>query len=226
MYVSAGGKSVFKAVIYDLFGTVLEPWDMDRHHATLSRMAKALNVGANDFAAMWGHYADQGMNGAFGSIGEQIVRVCGALSVHVQPEQISLAESLLLDDARDYLSPTGDALGTMMRVKDLGLKTGVISNCGPEVPRLWQDLRFSHYVDAPVFSCVSGLKKPWAQVYEQVLDLLGVSPGEALFVDDDPAFVEAARAVGLAAVRVTNDTATQATDQCVARLSNILPLLT
>jgi putative hydrolase of the HAD superfamily len=216
---------VFKAVIFDLFGTVLEPWDMERHRATLSRMAKALNVGSDDFGAAWGHYAAPGMNGAFGSIEEQITRVCDALSAHVRPEQVSLAESVLLDDARDYLLPRGDALATMMRVKGLGLKGGVISNCGLEVPRLWQELRFSHYVDAPVFSCVSGLKKPWAQVYEQALDLLGVSPEQALFVDDDPAFVEGARAVGVVAVRITNDPSTQTSDQCVARLSDILPML-
>ena len=217
---------MYKAVIYDLFGTIVEPWDVERHRATLNRLANVLYVNANDFARMWDYYAEQGMNGTFGSIGEQLIRVCDALSVHVQPEHVSHAESLLLADARRYLTPTGDALATMIRVKDLGLKSGVISNCGLEVPHLWKELHYSHYIDAPIFSCISGVHKPHGGIYRQALERLGILPEQSLFVDDDPAFVEGARAVGLGAVLITNTPSTQTNDLCVSRLSSILPLLT
>ena len=50
-------------------------------------------------------------------------------------------------------------------------------------------------------SCETGLLKPDPEAYEHVCRELGMAPAEILFFDDAPPNVEAARAVGLHAVR-------------------------
>ena len=79
-------------------------------------------------------------------------------------------------------------------------KTGVISNA-------WSDLRdyivkqgFSDAFDRIVISAEVGVVKPKAEIYQIALEQLGVSPGEAVFVDDFIENVEGARAVGMSAI--------------------------
>ena len=55
-------------------------------------------------------------------------------------------------------------------------------------------------VDLMIFSDEEGMAKPDARIYHLAAGRLGVQPGEAIFVDDVPRNVEAARAVGMLAV--------------------------
>lgn len=55
--------------------------------------------------------------------------------------------------------------------------------------------------DEVVASCHLGARKPDAAFYEALLDRLGCTAGEVLFVDDREVNVEAARAVGIASHR-------------------------
>jgi putative hydrolase of the HAD superfamily len=50
--------------------------------------------------------------------------------------------------------------------------------------------------DRLFFSCRLGVKKPQREFYERVTGELGVAPGSLLFIDDQPANVDAARAAG------------------------------
>lgn len=55
-------------------------------------------------------------------------------------------------------------------------------------------------VDLMIFSDEEGVAKPDPRIYHLAAERLGIRPNEALFVDDVPRNVEAARAVGMAAV--------------------------
>ena len=55
-------------------------------------------------------------------------------------------------------------------------------------------------VDLMVFSDEEAMAKPDARIYHLAAERLGVQPEEAIFVDDVPRNVEAARAVGMLAV--------------------------
>ena len=46
------------------------------------------------------------------------------------------------------------------------------------------------------------MEKPNPRIYRLACERLGVEPAECLFVDDQPAFVEGARAAGLDAVLI------------------------
>jgi epoxide hydrolase-like predicted phosphatase len=80
-------------------------------------------------------------------------------------------------------------------------KVGLLSNA-------WDDLRqvmrerfgFDGMFDDLVISAEVGLAKPDPRIFHLAITRLGVQPGEAVFVDDVLANVEAARGVGLNAI--------------------------
>ena len=66
-----------------------------------------------------------------------------------------------------------------------------------------------------MFSCSVGVAKPDPRIYRIAAERLGVEPGECLFVDDQPPFVEGARAAGMDAVRLGGE---------IERLEDVLDL--
>lgn len=87
-----------------------------------------------------------------------------------------------------------------------GRRTAMLSNCGPEViDRVRAERDVTRYFDALIVSWELGLLKPDPRIYRVALDRLGVAPGEALFVDDRPANVAGAEAVGMQGMVFTGD---------------------
>lgn len=84
---------------------------------------------------------------------------------------------------------------------------------GSDLARLLGDL-----FDVVVESAVVGLRKPDPRVYELVCDRLGVAPTEAVFLDDLGVNCKAARALGMATIKVTDPHA------AVAELAGIVGL--
>ena len=78
--------------------------------------------------------------------------------------------------------------------------TGILSNSGPgarEAERRWG---FEAITDDIVYSHEVGLRKPDPAIYPLAAQRLGVEPQEVVFLDDVQANVDAALAVGMAAV--------------------------
>ena len=71
-----------------------------------------------------------------------------------------------------------------------------------------RDLCCPELFDVVVDSCEVGLRKPEPDIYQLVCERLGVRPEDAVFVDDLPANVEAARSAGMTGVlfETTEDT--------------------
>jgi putative hydrolase of the HAD superfamily len=80
-------------------------------------------------------------------------------------------------------------------------KTGIISNAWVGMRAMHQPRLNGDTFDLIVYSAEEGLAKPDPAIYQRALERLGVEPAEAVFVDDMPENVEAARALGMAGVR-------------------------
>jgi putative hydrolase of the HAD superfamily len=48
-----------------------------------------------------------------------------------------------------------------------------------------------------VYSCRLGIAKPDASIFEQALEIIGATPAQTLFIDDQPANTRAAARLGL-----------------------------
>jgi epoxide hydrolase-like predicted phosphatase len=104
-------------------------------------------------------------------------------------------------------------------VKRSGVATALVTNNAVEFRDYWRrsipiDELFHHVID----SSEVGMRKPNPRIFELALERLGgIDPASAVFVDDWPGNVEAARRVGLHGVLVTEDYA--------AALAELHPLL-
>ena len=81
-------------------------------------------------------------------------------------------------------------------------RLGMLSNAMPSMKKAMEALGMLRWFDVAIASCEIGAIKPAHQMYEAALKALGAAPGEVVFVDDLPANLEAARALGMRAVRM------------------------
>ncbi len=81
-------------------------------------------------------------------------------------------------------------------------RTGILSNAWPNARQfITAQPQFTNAFEKFVFSAEEGLRKPQLEIYQRVLNRLGVEGNEAVFVDDVLENVEAARQLGIAALQ-------------------------
>lgn len=86
-----------------------------------------------------------------------------------------------------HLAPPSSTLATLGELRRRGLKLGFVSNATAAGELMRGDLRLfglDGFFDGGVFSSEIGVRKPHPRIYQAVLDQLGVSAGEAMFVGD------------------------------------------
>ena len=80
-------------------------------------------------------------------------------------------------------------------------RLALLSNTDPiHIAHMEPRYEFFRFFPARVYSCVVGAAKPNPLVYREALRACGARAGEAVYVDDIPAYVEAAKALGMAGV--------------------------
>ena len=82
-------------------------------------------------------------------------------------------------------------------------KLAVLSNSPPGLARWLADWEILDLFDVVVCSGDEGVVKPDPAIFELTLERLDVVPEEAVFIDDYPGHVEAARALGLHGIHFT-----------------------
>ncbi len=179
-----------KAVIFD-YGNVLseaQPLEEVRAMAEVLSMAPepfeerywrdraAYDRAAMDPAEYWGRVAGRAVEG-------------------------SRVEQLNELDIKSWTHPRESTPGWVDSARRSGLRTALLSN----LPVTLRDALESNcpwlpQFDVRTYSCELRVTKPDAAIYERCLAALGVSPSEAIFLDDRPDNVKAAAALGIHAV--------------------------
>jgi putative hydrolase of the HAD superfamily len=120
-----------------------------------------------------------------------------------------LADGLSLRLGRQ-ISPTGligrlfagfthahDMSALVRRARAAGIRTGLLSNSWGNA---YPEHLFDGMFDVVVISGQVGMRKPEQRIYTHTTDLLGLAPGECVFVDDLRPNVEAAVRYGFVAI--------------------------
>jgi putative hydrolase of the HAD superfamily len=114
-------------------------------------------------------------------------------------------EELVRWDARMWMTENAAMLAWQEAVKQRGLLTAIVSNMGDTVHQaMQQELDWLSRFDVLVWSYQLKIAKPDPAIYRFVLDKLGTQPQETLFIDDRPANIEAAIALGMKGVVFTD----------------------
>jgi putative hydrolase of the HAD superfamily len=91
-----------------------------------------------------------------------------------------------------------DALPTVRALRERGVATALVSNCSHNTTPVVERLGLAEELDALVLSFEVGARKPQPRIYLAALDAVGgVSPGDAVFVDDQVRYCDAAAALGI-----------------------------
>jgi putative hydrolase of the HAD superfamily len=194
---TANSHLKFKAVIFDLFGTLVDDFgsSVGQMH---QEMAGALAVPYEQFMQFWGQTAKMRIIGAFETVEDNIQYVCAAMKVSLQAEQIQKAVEIRMEYIRQALRPRPDAINIPSELRNQGHKIGLLSNCSIEIPILWQETAFADLFHATVFSSREHLKKPDIRIYHLACDRLGTMPASCLYIaDGEDHELKAAASVGL-----------------------------
>jgi HAD superfamily hydrolase (TIGR01509 family) len=111
----------------------------------------------------------------------------------------------LHEEWRRAQRPIGTNLELVKRLRP-PYKVSVLSNAdGSLRGRLEDELRIQHLFDDIVCSAEVGMAKPEPEIFRLAAGRLGLDPGECVFVDDWDQNIEAAKAVGMTAIRFQLD---------------------
>ena len=174
----------YEAVIFDLFGTLIENYTIEQHEGVLRQMASVLSAPSEDFVRLWYETFNDRCMGTLKTPEDNIDYVCRKLGVPVEGSQISVAARIRLDLTINSMVPMPGAIVTLSSLKIEGCKTGLVTDCSAEVPAIWQDTPFAPLFDVTVFSCKVGLKKPDPRIYQLAAEQLAVKPESCLYIGD------------------------------------------
>ena len=194
----------FKAVIFDLYGTLVDDFasSVGQMHA---EFVKALAVPSEPFMKLWRQTTEMRVIGAFQTVEASIEYVCSLLGAPLTAEQLTRAVEIRLQLVRGTLSPRPGALKTLARLKNEDYKIGLLSNCSIEIPIVWPETVFADLFDSAIFSSREGLKKPDPRIFLLACERLGVIPEHCLYIaDGENHELAAAAKVGLHPVLLRN----------------------
>jgi epoxide hydrolase-like predicted phosphatase len=184
----------FRAVVFDIGGVLFRTADRSVHRKWEARLG--LPEGGLALAIWRNPVADQAMIGQASP--EEAWAYLG--------EQFSLSVQELAALQTDYFNAgeiDGELLSYIGSLKPK-YKTGIISDAFLDARDFVQGYLTSELFDVIVVSAEEGVRKPDPEIFRRTLSRLGVTAEETIFVDDVPANVEGARALGIHAIRFTD----------------------
>ena len=174
----------YKAVIFDLFGTLIDSYRYKEYQNVLRQMASVLTVSVDAFRQLWSETAYERNTGVIRTIEANIEYICRKLGVSVDNIKIRLATKIRYDFVANTMRARQNAIDVLSYLQSQGLKIGLISNCPPEIPLIWKDTPFAPFFDIAVFSCVVGVQKPDPRIYKLAIERLVTKPEACLYIGD------------------------------------------
>jgi putative hydrolase of the HAD superfamily len=119
-----------------------------------------------------------------GNLESSLRTVCQALGVAIDDAGVQRAMQIRYAAHAAMFVPRPDASPVLRRLRALGYRIGLLTNCTSEVPQLWREGPLAPLVGATVFSCAEGLSKPDPAIYALAASRLGTRPSRCVFVGD------------------------------------------
>lgn len=194
----------YQAVIFDLFGTLIDNYGVVEYSSALRETSSILKIQHTDFQRLWDETREKRTTGGFKTLEENLEYICRELNVPAKKFDINLAKMVRWDYMSLALAPRQYAIETLSQLKADGYKVGLISNCSMEVPVIWPVTSFAPFFEVTLFSSVTGMAKPDPRIFQLAAEKLGVATKDCLYVDDDPTNLNAAAGAGMGAVLIKN----------------------
>lgn len=185
-----------RTVVFDL-GNVLIDWDPRYLYRRLF---------AGDEAAMerflaevctpaWNHEQDRGRAFAEGC----------AIATRAHPDKRELIEAWFANYDETIAGEVPGTVAVLAALRDRGVPLYALTNWSAETfPRAQARFEFLQWFRGIVVSGALGMAKPEPAIFTHLLETYGLEARETVFIDDSPANVAGAEAIGMRALRFTD----------------------
>ncbi|MFC2016280.1 HAD family hydrolase [Chloroflexota bacterium] len=129
----------YKAVIFDLFGTLIKNYSIQKRETVLRQMASILSAPSESFVRLWYDTFNERCTGVLKTPEDNTDYVCQRLGVPVDDSQVSLTARIRFELTAQTMIPVPRSIAMLSHLKSEGYKIGLITDCSAEVPTIWQD---------------------------------------------------------------------------------------
>ena len=174
----------YKAVVFDLYGTLVDNFSSQAYDQVQEQMAKTLDIPYPKFRQVMLETINDRSSGGYHAVEENVFEICHRLSIKADMTEIKHAVTPHYEFSKNTLVVESTVLEALDILKSNGLLLGVITNCRPPIPSAFRESLLAQYIDSPVFSCEERIRKPEPRIYQIVCERLKVKPQECLYVGD------------------------------------------
>lgn len=179
------GKKKYQAVIFDLGGTLSSSAAWSEYRDAARKMAEICSAPSDEFVEMWFSESSGLGTGVYRGYGDYVRYICEQMGLKVPEERINIAARVPYAITQEYITrPREGAIEMLSYLKSRGYKIGLISDCAPELPEIWDDTPFAPYFDVTVFSCIAGMNKADPRIFQIAVKKLGVEPESCIYIAD------------------------------------------
>jgi putative hydrolase of the HAD superfamily len=174
-----------RAVIFDLYGTLVPEFPHEEFYASIDHMATILGADPAAFRDGWNQTVVERQTGVYATMEENVLAICEAMGMPTpEADAVTAALKRRSEMYETWFRPRDGAVETLTELRSQGFPLALISMCAPDTPPMWEASAFAGLVDVEVFSSVVGLRKPDPAIYRYACDALGVEPQECLYCGD------------------------------------------
>lgn len=175
-----------KAIIFDWGGVLID----DPAPGLMQYCASALKVSKKDFIEVYRKFISNFGKGIINE-GTFWLKICAELAVAVPK-----IDSLWGQAFKAVYKPKAEMFSLARSLRKNGYKIGFLSNTEAPAMQHFQTQGYDIF-DATVFSCAEGIEKPERKIYELVLERLGTTAAQSIFIDDKEDYIKGAKEAGL-----------------------------
>jgi putative hydrolase of the HAD superfamily len=172
------------AVVFDFYGTLTPISPSEAWASNAAKLAAVLGVGAESLLQVLDDSFPERISGALGDVRQTMQAIADRLGVTLTEEQLDEASATRRSVQEAMFALRPEALGVIGQLRSAGLKTGLVSDCTSELPDAWARLPLAEVIDAPVFSCIEGTRKPDPRLFRKVAADLATEPATCVYVGD------------------------------------------
>ncbi len=194
----------YRAVVFDLFGTLVPPFPKAEHTIAVEEGAAILGL---DFAfchQLWIDSYHRRIAGEFADMAKYFAWFGDQAGVSVASDACAKAATAYEEFTRSSLRPLPGVVDTLSTIVASGRTLGLVTNCTPDAASIFPETEMGRYFASTVFSSTARVVKPSPASYELVMEGLGVGGDDVLYVGDgSDGELGGAAAAGMTAVLVT-----------------------
>ena len=195
-----------RAVLLDLYDTLVDgDW-----HGWRTQLSSLTGIDEDALAMAYHVTREERNTGAYPTAEDSMRALLVAAGLEAPPDALVRTVVKAEEDFGGSVRLYDDSLPTVAALRERGIRTALVSNCSHATRPIVEQLGLPALFDAVVLSFEIGVRKPEPGIYETALRAIQADPAQAIFVDDQTAYCDGARALGIDTRLIVRNGATPA----------------